>query len=69
MVSATTQQFTAIVANATTQTVNWSVSGAPGGNSTVGLIGVTGFYTAPAVPPLSPASASSCPRKWLTKWI
>ena len=47
----TTKQFTASVTNATTQTVNWSVSGAPGGNSTVGLISITGLYTAPAVPP------------------
>ena len=47
----TTQQFTASVTNATTQAVNWSVSGAPGGNSTVGLISTTGLYTAPAVPP------------------
>jgi len=47
----TTKQFTASVTNATTQTVNWSVSGAPGGNSTVGLISTAGLYTAPAVPP------------------
>jgi hypothetical protein len=47
----TTQQFTATVVNATTQIVNWSVNGAPGGNSTVGLIGAGGLYTAPAVPP------------------
>ena len=31
--------------------VNWSVNGAPGGNSAVGLISAAGFYTAPAVPP------------------
>ena len=37
--------------NATTQTVNWSVNGVPGGNSTVGLISHHGLYTAPAVPP------------------
>jgi hypothetical protein len=47
----TTQQFTASVTNATTQTVNWSVSGAPGGNSAVGLVSTTGLYTAPAVSP------------------
>ena len=47
----TTQQFTATVTNATTQIVNWSVNGAPGGNSAVGLIDPSGFYTAPAVPP------------------
>ena len=46
-----TQQFTATVTNATTQTVNWSVNSAPGGNSTVGLVSTTGLYTAPAVPP------------------
>ena len=47
----TTEQFTATVTNATTQIVNWSVNGAPGGNSTVGLIGAGGLYAAPAVPP------------------
>ena len=46
-----TKQFAATVTNATTQTVNWSVNGAPGGNSTVGLVNATGLYTAPAVPP------------------
>ena len=51
------QQFTATVTNSTTQTVNWSVNGAPGGNSTVGLIGTAGLYTAPAVPP-SPATVT-----------
>jgi IPT/TIG domain len=47
----TTKQFTATVTNATTQLVNWSAGGAPGGNSTVGLINSNGLYTAPAVPP------------------
>jgi hypothetical protein len=47
----TTQQFTATVTNATTQIVNWSVNGAAGGNSTVGLVGAGGLYTAPTVPP------------------
>jgi hypothetical protein len=46
-----TQQFNATVTNASTQAVNWSVNGAPGGNSTVGLISAAGLYTAPAVPP------------------
>ena len=46
-----TKQFTATVTNATTQAVNWSVNGAPGGNSAVGLVSTTGLYTAPAVPP------------------
>jgi hypothetical protein len=46
-----TQQFMANVTNASTPMVNWSVNGAPGGNSAVGLISAAGFYTAPAVPP------------------
>ena len=46
----TTQQFSATVTNGT-QVVNWSVNGAPGGNSTVGLISINGLYTAPPVPP------------------
>src|SRR6516165_627773 len=45
------QQFTATVTNSTTQLVNWSVNGAPGGNSTVGLITTGGLYTAPAFVP------------------
>jgi hypothetical protein len=49
--SNTTKQFNATVSNASTQTVNWSVNNAPGGNSTAGLISTTGLYTAPAVPP------------------
>ena len=49
--SGATKQFTATVTNATTQLVNWSVNGAPGGNTTVGLINPSGLYTAPAVPP------------------
>src|SRR5688572_19516810 len=47
----TTKQFTAAVANANTQLVNWSVNGAPGGNSAVGWVTSSGLYTAPAVPP------------------
>jgi hypothetical protein len=50
-----TQQFTASVTNATSQTVNWTVNGAPGGNSTVGLVSTTGYYTAP---PVAPAGGS-----------
>src|ERR1017187_4402649 len=46
-----TKQFAATVTNATTQVVNWSVNGAAGGNSTVGIINASGLYTAPTVPP------------------
>jgi len=46
-----TQQFSATVTGSTSQTVNWSVNGAPGGNTTVGLIDSTGFYRAPAAVP------------------
>ena len=49
--SGATKQFTATVTNATAQLVNWSVNGAPGGNTTVGLVNPSGLYTAPAVPP------------------
>jgi hypothetical protein len=48
--SGATKQFTATVTNATTLLVNWSVNGAPGGNTTVGLVNPSGLYTAPAVP-------------------
>lgn len=46
-----TQLFTATVTNSTSQAVNWSVNGAPGGNSTAGLINTNGLYTAPATVP------------------
>jgi hypothetical protein len=46
-----TQQFSAQVTNAGAQTVNWSINNVAGGNSTVGWINSSGFYTAPAVPP------------------
>jgi hypothetical protein len=51
VVTGGSQQFTATVTNSTTQLVNWSVNGAPGGNSTVGLITTSGLYTAPVVLP------------------
>jgi hypothetical protein len=50
VVTGASLQFTATVTNAS-QLVNWSVNGAPGGNSTVGLITTSGLYTAPAFVP------------------
>lgn len=41
------QQFTATVTGTSSITVDWSVSGVAGGNSTVGSITSTGSYTAP----------------------
>jgi hypothetical protein len=52
-----TKQFTSTVTNASNPAVNWSVNGAIGGNSAVGLISLTGLYTAPAVVP-SPATVT-----------
>ena len=46
-----TVQFTAQVQNVSDQVVTWSVNGIAGGNSTVGTIANTGFYTAPLVLP------------------
>jgi len=45
------QQFTATVTGNTNQGATWSVNGVAGGYTTVGTIGSTGLYTAPAVPP------------------
>lgn len=42
-----TQQFTANVQGYSDNSVTWSVDGVMGGNSTVGTISTTGFYTAP----------------------
>ena len=46
-----TQQFTATVTGTSNTTVNWSVDGAAGGNTTVGTISASGLYTAPAAAP------------------
>ena len=48
--------FTATVTNTTDTSVNWSVNGVAGGNTTVGTITSGGVYTAPADLP-APASA------------
>ena len=42
-----TQMFTATVTGSANTAVNWSVNGAAGGNSTVGMISTSGLYTAP----------------------
>ena len=44
----TTRQFTATVTGTTNTSVQWSVDGVTGGNSTVGTISTSGLYTAPA---------------------
>ncbi|MCX6595796.1 MAG: DUF1800 family protein [Acidobacteria bacterium] len=46
-----TQAFTATVTNAPNSAVTWSVNGIAGGNATVGTIGSSGIYTAPAARP------------------
>ncbi len=43
-----TQQFTASVTGTANTAVTWKVNGIPGGSATVGTIGATGLYTAPA---------------------
>lgn len=52
VVTGGSQQFTASVQNGP-QLVIWEVDGAPAGNSTVGFINSSGFYTAPASIPNS----------------
>jgi len=46
-----TQQFSAIVQNASITTVTWMVNGSAGGNSNVGKISSSGLYTAPNTAP------------------
>jgi len=53
--TATQQQFTAAVTNATNTAVSWQVNGVSGGNATFGTITSAGLYTAPATLP-SPTS-------------
>ena len=52
---AESQQFTALVSNASDTRVTWLVNGTVGGNSSVGTISSSGLYTAPRSVP-SPAS-------------
>ncbi|HTU35124.1 MAG TPA: hypothetical protein VMF66_15080 [Candidatus Acidoferrum sp.] len=46
-----TQQFQATVTGTSNTSVNWTVNGVAGGNSTSGTISASGLYTAPAVLP------------------
>ena len=54
-----TQQFTATVHGTNNTGVTWSVDGVAGGNSTVGTISGTGFYTAPGMPGMHTITATS----------
>jgi hypothetical protein len=47
----TTMQFPHAISNALDTTVNWSVNGIAGGNSTVGTISAQGIYAPPSVLP------------------
>ena len=47
----TNQQFIATANDGSRPTLNWSVNGIAGGNSTIGTISATGLYTAPEFPP------------------
>jgi hypothetical protein len=49
-----TQTFTATVTGSSTTTVNWSVNGVAGGNTTLGMISSSGVYTAPMTVPTPP---------------
>jgi hypothetical protein len=47
-------QFSVMVENAASSAVTWQVNSIPGGNTTVGTISATGFYTAPNTVPSPP---------------
>ncbi len=47
-------QFSAVVQNAASTAVNWQVNAVSGGNTTVGTIDASGFYTAPNAVPNPP---------------
>ncbi len=57
VVTNATQPFTATVTGSSNTTVNWSVGGMAGGNTTVGTISTAGLYTAPASIP-NPATVT-----------
>jgi serine protease len=52
-----TQMFTAAVTGNSNMSVNWSVNGVAGGNSTIGMISTSGAYTAPVTVP-TPATVT-----------
>ena len=54
---ADSQQFTALISNATDARITWMVNGSIGGNSNVGTISSSGLYTAPSSVP-SPSSVT-----------
>lgn len=47
-----TTKFAATVTGSNNTAVTWSVNDVAGGNATVGTIGASGLYTAPAIPPI-----------------
>jgi serine protease len=51
------QMFTAAVTGNSNMSVNWSVNGVAGGNSTIGMISASGAYTAPVTVP-TPATVT-----------
>ncbi len=56
----TTSQFSATVANSTSQAVTWKVNGITGGSTATGTISATGLYTAPStVPSQNPITISA----------
>ena len=57
VLTAAMQTFTAAVTNTGNMAVMWSVNGANGGNSMVGMISIAGVYTAPSAVP-SPAAVT-----------
>jgi hypothetical protein len=48
MYTGATQQFTALISGAISNSIAWEVNGTVGGNSSVGTISSTGLYSAPA---------------------
>jgi hypothetical protein len=53
------QQFTANISGTANTAVTWSVNGIAGGNSAVGTIDSSGFYTAPAAVPGSSVTVTA----------
>lgn len=53
------RQFIAAVSGTSNSAVQWSVSGAPGGNSTVGIVSISGVYTAPSSKPTVPVTVTA----------
>jgi hypothetical protein len=59
VVAGLAKQFSAVVLNASNPSVKWMVNQTPGGDSTVGTVTSSGYYTAPSQVPSGPVTVTA----------